>query len=1001
MHKHFALALSAQSNTKYFQLNFKNNLPYIFIVLAFVSFSCNPTKKSKTAYEVVENDPLKARIYTLDNGLKVYMTVYKNAPRIQTCIAVKAGSKNDPADATGLAHYLEHMLFKGTDKFGSKDFTKEESEIKKIEALYDEYRLQKDDALRKAMYHKIDSISGVASKYAIANEFDKMMASIGAVGSNAYTSHEQTVYIEDIPSNQLEKWATIEAERYRKPVMRLFHTELEAVYEEKNRGLDNDNSKIWEALLAGLFQKHTYGTQTTIGTIEHLKNPSITKINEYFNTYYVPNNMAICLSGDFDPDSAIKVIEQKFSGFQSKPVPVFIPAKEEPISKPITKEVVGPNAEEVSFAFRFEGAGSNDANMITLISKILANGKAGLIDLNLVQKQEVLGAYAFPLILKDYSALIFDAQPKKEQSLEQVRDLLLQQVEKIKQGNFPDWLLPAIINNMKLEEIKAYEDNSRRTDAFVKAFTTGIKWRNYVENTYKLSQITKQEIIDFAKSNFKDNYVIVYKRTGEDKNVQKVEKPAITPVEVNRNDQSEFVKKILNSPSPAIEPVFIDYSKDIKNFNVKNNIPVLYNENSENKTFDMHYVVDMGTNQDKKLKIATDYLNYLGTSKYSPEQVQQEFYKLACSYNVFSSEDETRVSLSGLSENFEKALALFEELLSDAQPNKEALVNLVSDVLKKRQDDMLDKNTILFDGMVYYGMYGQTSPFTNILTETELKTLQPEELISIIKNLNAYEHHILYYGTLKREELTSTINKYHKVPAKLNSVPPNNPFPFKTTDNNVYVVNYDMKQAEIIMISKSELYNKDIVPGSVLFNEYFGGGMSSVVFQELRESKALAYSVFANFRTAKRKDKNNYILSYIGTQSDKLPEAMAGMTGLLNNMPESENTFKSAKESVLQGLRTERITRSDILLNYEKNRKLGVDYDIRKDIYAKVPAMTMEDIKKFQQQYVKDKSYNILVLGKKENLDFKTLEKYGKIHFLQLKDIFGYDKTPSAEKVLN
>lgn len=980
-------------------MNFKTFFCAVAALTILLFSSCK--HQSGAAYETVEGDPLKARIYTLENGLKVYMTVYKDAPRIQTYIAVRAGSKNDPANATGLAHYLEHMLFKGTDKFGSKDFAKEEPEIKKIEALYDAYAQTKDADTRKTMYHEIDSISGVASRYAIANEYDKLMANLGSTGSNAYTTYEQTVYVEDIPSNQLAKWTEIQAERYRNPIMRLFHTELEAVYEEKNRTLDSDNDKEWDALFAGLFQKHTYGTQTTIGTIEHLKNPSITKIKEYYNTYYVPNNMAICLSGDFDPDSAIRVIENRFGSWKSKTLPIYVVAKEEPITKPIVKEVVGPNAEDLWIGFRFDGTASEDPNMVNTIGHILTNGKAGLIDLNLNQKQEVLGAGAYPFILKDYSVLILNGQPKQGQTLDQVKDLLLQELEKVKQGDFPDWLLTAINNDTKLKEIKAYEKNAQRADAFVRAFTTGIKWRDFVENNSKLSQITKQQIMDFAKKNFASNYVLVYKRTGADKNIQKVEKPAITPVEVNRNDQSEFVKKIISEPVPAIEPVFVDYEKDIKKFTVKNNIPVLYHENTENKTFELHYVMNIGTNQDRKLKIAADYLSYLGTSKYTPEQVQQEFFKLGCSYAVTSTEDETRLSLNGLSENFEKALELFEELLSDAQPNRKAFDNLVSDILKKRQDDMLDKNTILFNGMVNFGMYGSKSPFTNILTEAELKAMKPEELTGLIKNLISFEHHILYYGTLSTDELTSAINKVHKSPEKLNPVPPDNAFVFKNAENNVYVVDYDMKQAEIIFLSKGETYNKDIVPNVTLYNGYFGGGMASVVFQELRESKALAYSVFSGYRSGTQKDKNNYILSYIGTQSDKLPEAMAGMTGLLNNMPESENIFKSAKESILQGLRAERITKANILLNYEKNHKLGLDYDIRKDIYSQVPGMSLQDVKKFQEKYIKDKSSTILVLGKKENLDFKTLEKYGKINFLQLKDIFGYEKTPGAEKVLN
>ncbi|MFY8186230.1 MAG: M16 family metallopeptidase, partial [Bacteroidia bacterium] len=238
-----------------------------------------PAKPATTLpakYETVKGDPLNARIYTLSNGLKVYLSVYKGEPRIQTYIAVKAGSKNDPADATGLAHYLEHMLFKGTDKFGTKEFSKEIVEVNKIEALYEVYRKTKDEAKRKKIYHEIDSISGVAATFAIANEYDKMTAALGCRGTNAFTSVEQTVYVNDIPSNQLENWLTMEAERFRKPILRLFHTELEAVYEEKNRSLDSDDNQVYETLMKELFQNHNYGKQTTIGTIDHLKNPSMT-----------------------------------------------------------------------------------------------------------------------------------------------------------------------------------------------------------------------------------------------------------------------------------------------------------------------------------------------------------------------------------------------------------------------------------------------------------------------------------------------------------------------------------------------------------------------------------------------------------------------------------------------------------------------------------------------------------------------------------------------------
>lgn len=948
-----------------------------------------PTTK-EYKYETAKNDPLNARIYTLDNGMKVYMTVYKDAPRIQTYIAVRAGSKNDPSDATGLAHYLEHMVFKGTDKYGSLDYSKEQPLLAQIENLYEVYRKTTDEAKRKALYHQIDSISGVAAKYAIANEYDKMIAAIGGQGSNAYTSLEQTVYVCDVPSNQLDKWLTIEAERWRNPQMRLFHTELEAVYEEKNRGLDNDADKAWEALYAGLFQKHTYGTQTTIGTIEHLKNPSIKKIKEYYNTYYVPNNMAICLSGDFDPDQAIKMIDEKFGKYASKTVPTFNPPVEDPIASPIVKEVWGPDAESILLGFRFPGVTSHEAEMMYLVNRLLSNGKAGLIDLNLNQQQKLLDGGGYADLNKDYCSQIFFASPKQGQNLDDVKKLLLDQLELLKKGEFPDWLLSATITDIKLEQTKAYEQNSARADAFVRSYIWGEDWQNYVTEIERLSKVTKQDVIDFANKYYKNNYVAVYKRTGEDKNVQKVTKPEITPVEVNRSEQSPFLKDLVNTKAPDIEPVFVDYQKDIHTSTIKSNIPLLYTENTENKTFDLYYVFDMGSNNNKKLSVAIDYLPFLGTSKMKANEVQQEFYKLGCTYNVFNSEDQVYVSLSGLSENFDKALKLFEELLSDAQPDKQALSNLVGDIMKRRDDAKLDKNTILRQAMYNYGVYGAKSPYTNILTTAELKALKPEELTAIIKGLSSYEHRVLFYGPTKQSEVEAFLTAYHKAPEKLKPVPAPAQFSTQSTGGTVYVVDYPMKQAEIIMLSKGDQYDKNMTPTVSMFNEYFGGSMGSIVFQDMRESKALAYSVSSTYRSPNRKEKPYYAYSYIGTQADKLPEAMKGMTELMTNMPESDITFNAAKESVIQSLRTDRVTKSDILFNYERARKMGLDYDIRKDIYMKVPTMTMSDIRNFQQTYVKGKPYTILVLGDKKVLDMKTLEKYGSVKILTLKDVFGY-----------
>lgn len=951
----------------------------------------NDAKKTTLNYEYALNDPLNARIYTLKNGMKVYLSVYKDAPRIQTYIGVKAGSKNDPAQATGLAHYLEHMVFKGTDVFGTKDYKKESAEIKKISDLYETYRKTKDDGERKKIYHSIDSISGVAAKYAIANEYDKMLAGIGAVGTNAYTSFDQTVYVNDIPSNQIENWLNIESERFKKIVLRLFHTELEAVYEEKNRGLDSDENKVYEALMEGLFKNHTYGTQTTIGTIEHLKNPSMVEINNFFDKYYIANNMAIVMSGDFDPDKTIVQIEKAFGSYKSKPVDVYKFQPELPITSRRVYEIKGPDPSNVNIAWRVGGMGTRDEELGTLMASVLFNRTAGLMDLNLNQAQKVLSSNNFMYALKDYGMFAMGGEPKEGQSLEEVEKLLMSQLELIKKGDFSDWLIPAVITDLKLKKTKELEFNQTRANAMLDAFLNDLKWQDEVKRIERISKITKQELVDFANKNFNDkNCVVVYKRIGEDASVLKVEKPSITPVDVDRDHSSPFVESIMKAKTSVIEPQFIDYDKDISKSNLKSNIQLIYNKNKENKLFEMYYKFDMGSNNDKILPIAVKYIPYLGTTGMSASDVKQAFYKNGCSFEVFSDNENTWISLNGLADNFESSVKLFEKVLADPVVDETVLKSLVGDIIKERNDNKLQKRIILNSAMFYYARYGAVNPFSYKPSDEELNKISVNDIKNQIKNLSSYEHKILYYGPQEPAELTSILNTAHVVPAKLNPVPASYNFVEKKLDNTVYVVDFDMKQAEIVMLSNGGNYNASEVPLITLYNAYFGGGMSGVVFQDLRESKALAYSTYSRFTLPNKLSKLSYNMSYIGSQADKLADAMKGMTDLLNDIPKAEGSFNSSKELVIQEMRTQRINKSAIIFDYLKAQELGLKTDIRKDIYEKVKTYTYDDVKKFQDSNIKGKPKTILVLGKKDGLDVKVLEKYGTVKYLTLKDVFGY-----------
>ena len=645
-------------------------------------------------YKYVTHDPTNARFYTLRNGLTVILSPTNKEPRIQCYMAVKAGSKTDPATNTGLAHYLEHLLFKGTDKYGSLDWEKERKELDKIDDLYEQYNKTKDADQRKAIYKKIDSVSGVASKYAIANEYDKMMTSMGAQGTNAFTSFEKTVYTDDVPANALDKYITVQAERFRNPVLRIFHTELEAVYEEKNRTLDNDGRQVFETLFANLFKKHNYGLQTTIGTVEHLKNPSLREIRKYFKTYYVPNNMAVVLSGDFNPDEVIAKIDKVFSYMEYKDVPKYTFEKEDPITAPIVREVVGPDAESVSIAYRLPGNQEKDALLADLVGEILTNGEAGLIDLNLVKKQRLLGASAFNWALIDYGVLWLSGRPSQGQSLEQVKDLMLNEIENLKKGNFDDDLIPSIVNNIKKRIIQSTESYSSRAYMLMNAFTDNLDWRDQVAYVNDLSKIKKQDVVAFANKYLGNNYVVVYKKQGQRTNVEKIEKPAITPVETNADKQSAFVKMVNDMPSTPVSPVFLDYNKDLQKSKL-GKAEVLYVQNKDNDLYRLRFRYKIGSLNDLKMPLAADYIEFLGTDKKSAEQISKEFYKIASSFRISVGEEYTTVTIEGLQENFEAAVKLYEDLVLNVKADNEALAALKARLTKSRTDAKANRATIM------------------------------------------------------------------------------------------------------------------------------------------------------------------------------------------------------------------------------------------------------------------------------------------------------------------
>ena len=954
--------------------------------MALLTVSCSQYK-----YETVKGDPLKAKIYTLDNGMKVYMTVNKEQPRIQANIAVKVGGKNDPSETTGLAHYFEHLMFKGTPNFGTADYEAEKVLLDQIEALFEVYRVTEDEAERAAIYHQIDSISYLASDYFIPNEYDKLMSFIGSEGTNAYTSTDMTVYVEQIPSNQVENWARIQADRFANPVIRGFHTELETVYEEKNMSLTKDFRKALEAMDGMLFPDHPYGTQTVLGTQEHLKNPSITNIKNYQKTYYVPNNIAICLSGDFDPDEMVAVIEKYFGQMQpNKDLPEITLATSSVIESPVEKDVYGLDAENIMIGWKYPGAKSEDALVAEVAASVLYNGSAGLIDLNINQQQKVLGAYGMSYGRPDAGEFILMGNPKQGQTLEEVRDILLAEVAKLRNGEFDEAVLNGTINNMKLSLMRSLEDNGSRADMFVQSFINGTDWADDVKSIERMQEVTKEDIMNWAGRYLgENNYAIVYKRMGEDKNVIKVTAPKITPIKSNRDKKSAFLEEITSTEVKPIEPSFINYSTALKQFDA-NGLNVLYVQNEVNDLAELYYEFFTGTQDDPALRLASNYLSYLGTPTRSAEEIAQEMYQLACSFQLRCGSAGSVISISGLSENIPAAMSIVEDLIYNAVPNEAILANLKADMLKERADAKLNQGRC-FSALQNYVLLGKGFISKTTLTDKQIEELTSEDLLGRIRDLMEYSHEVSYYGPATEADVKTLICENHRIAEELKPLTLRYPEAVPTPSSKVYLAQYDAKQIYYLQYSNNEeKLDLDSDPYIKLYNEYFGGGMNAIVFQEMREARGLAYSASGRLLEPEYKDDSYKYFAFIATQNDKMQTAIEAFDEIINDMPESETAFNIAKEALATRCRTERISGRNILSSYRTAREMGVTEPRSKKVFENLPALTLADVKATQEKWVKDRTYCYGILGDIKNLDTDYLKTLGQVEILTLEDIFGY-----------
>jgi len=933
-------------------------------------------------------DPMAVEIYQLDNGLRVYLTENHESPRFEAQIAVRVGSKNDPPETTGLAHYLEHLLFKGTTHLGTTDYAKEKPHLDRITALYEQHFRETDPEKRKAIYEEINRETQLAAPFEIPNEMDKLYKNMGEEGLNAHTGREGTVFEVNLPANRLEQWAVIESERFQHPVFRLFQPELEIVYEEKNRSLDNKDEIIFDAVNKLLFKQHPYGQQTTIGEVEHLKNPSLEHVMDFFKKYYVPGNMAITISGDIHSRDVIKLIDKYFSAWKPEPVPPRKTWEEKPLAG-AERVTVKYKAEEYALlAFRLPGQNDADIPALKVVDMVLDNATAGLINLNLNQQQQVRQAGCSPELNNDYGTEYFWGIPKKDQSLKEVEDLLMQQIGMVRRGAFEDWILPAIINDFKKTRKTQLESDEGRVGLMRDAFLNGQDWDYAIGEIARMGKLAKADIVRVANKYYSGGYAAGY-RVDEQQDVPKIEKPRIDKIPIDPARQSEFFKQVMAMKVKPIQPVWVKPGRDYQKVEAQDGVKLYYVKNPLNDLFTLKISVDLGIRHDNRLEAAMELLDKSGTKRFTGEDLKKEWYKLGTDFAVSVDDNETTISISGLDENFAASWALLMELMQGPTADAETLSELKKIILVQREDSKKDFQTIA-RAVARYNRYGKESPYLQALPNDAVEKLSMTELQDLIASLLRYRHTVAYTGSLPLKQVQAVVRQ-HSAAGPLQEPPP---YKFlkvaAPAESRVCFFNKEMAQSQVRIEFGDGQYNEANQPQVQLFNDYFAGGMSGIVFQELRELRALAYAVGAVYGNGSRKGEDNLMVGAIGCQTDKTSEALDAFLDLFEKLPASPERFAETRDSIISRYRTGKIGFRDIIGSVRSWERLEVPVDPRKARFDKIQKLGLDDVLRFDKEHLQGRSKLISVVGDKTKIDLEKVKKDGAVTELELKDIFAF-----------
>lgn len=940
---------------------------------------------------VLASAQLEVKELTLSNGMTVWLNEDHSQPKVFGAVVVKAGAKDCPN--TGIAHYFEHIMFKGTDRIGTIDYEKERPWLDSISAQYDLLSKTKDDAERTRIQMHINELSLKAADYAIPNEFNRLISKYGGSGLNAGTGHDLTYYHNSFLPQFLEQWCWLNSERLIKPVFRGFQGELENVYEEKNRAADALGD-AQEKIFSAVFKTQPYA-YPLIGSTESLKNPRLSDMAAFFKKYYVASNMGLILCGDINPDSTLTaLLEQTFGRVQTglaperqkSPMPTITAGEQQEIELPIP--LVGVEALIFKAPTYFEP----DANALELANKILYNGKAGLLD-SLVNEHKLMMAMAVSASLDDAAGSAILVIPNLFGKMKKAEACVMEQLKRVMDGDFSDNQLETLKQEMLMEAEQDIETIGNRSEVLINALSKGHSWQDVLQKIEGIRTLTKTDVVAAAKKYYGANYIKLSKKYGMSKK-ETLKQPGYKPVSPKNMDaKSDFARQLEQIPVRETAVRTVDFNHDVTTQQLDSHVTLYYKENPINDIFTFTLRYKDGSLHTPALNILADYLSQLGTDSLKKQQLEQAWQRINTTMEVVPGDVAFSINLTGPDSQLKPALQLLTHFLHSAKGDDEALSDVKDEDKVDRKGFGKQKDNVL-QPVIHRIVYGSKSSYLTQMSKKEVKALKSEDLLSLFRELQQYDCELFYCGRQPIQSVATELQQ--SLPLSQCIKPQADTFrPLQQYSESTVYFFHVPKSRQNYVVSYDAVGSLPTIHERVrfkLWDEYFGGNMSSVLFQNVREFRSLAYSTGGKSFTTSFVQHPSELQGYItatGTQADKTLEAIATIDSLLRQMPMKEENLEAARQNVLNDIQNSYPTFRTIPKYVANQLRNGYHYDPDADVASHLPDVTAQDIMQFHQLHIAPNQHRVwIVIGDRKLTDMKALARFGKIVELKKEDVY-------------